>query len=430
VLPRLATPKRRTQHRGGPAILRRRQLKGEEPPDRSGHARERRTDPSVSHPLPLAGAGELRHLTASGRDTILDHASAASRRVIFDGRQESSNESSDRTWRRWVGYCRHVGYGADPLLTLLSDRERDLFLRAFLNFYRTAEWDAGGKPAGDRREPVVASTLRKTASNLAAAFRIHIRDSPLHLKGSPNMRPFVRAWLKACDNVDPPKRKQKAAPPQLLRAMFGQSGAGTESGKDTNNAVISEIAIAAYFFAMRACEITDTTTPGRTKIIRLKGIVFRDARHREIPHSSQQELRMAKRVTVTFENQKNGLKMDKRTHERTGDAVMCPVLRLSSLVLRIMNTVPNAGPKTPVSRLLKTDGARVITGSELRWSLRSACTKGGGVSTLLVNAFSHSGHLRPSLDFHGSVAFESVATSSISDLLLICATLNASNSAS
>jgi hypothetical protein len=52
---------------------------------------------------------------------------------------------------------------------------------------------------------VVASTLRKTASNLAAAFWDHIGVSALHLKGSQNMRPFVTAWLRACNNVDPLK---------------------------------------------------------------------------------------------------------------------------------------------------------------------------------------------------------------------------------
>jgi hypothetical protein len=148
------------------------------------------------------------------------------------------------------------------------------------------------------------------------------------------------------------------------------------------DAVISEVAIAAYFFAMRACKITATATPGRTKIMRLKGVVFRDSRHREIPHSSHQELQTGRRVTVTFENQKNGLKMDKRTHERTGDDVMCPVLRLASLVLRVLN----AGPETPVSTVLGTDGARVVTSNEQRRNPRSACTKGGGVSTFGYNA--------------------------------------------
>jgi hypothetical protein len=168
--------------------------------------------------------------------------------------------------------------------------------------------------------------------------------------------------------------------------MFEQSGAGTVSGKDSREAIISEIAIAAYFFAMRSCEITATATVGRTKIMCLKGIAFRDSRHREIPHSSPKELRLARRVTVTFENQKNGLKLDKRTHERTGDAVMCPVKRLSSLVLRVLSNIPNSGPDTPVSSIQKADGTRVVTSSELRWSLRSSCTKGGGTRTFGFSA--------------------------------------------
>ena len=63
--------------------------------------------------------------------------------------------------------------------------------------------------------------------------------------------------------------------------------------------------------AIRSSEITVTATPGSTKIIRLEGVVFRDSKHREIPHASKQDLQMARRVTVTLENQKNGLKMDK-----------------------------------------------------------------------------------------------------------------------
>jgi hypothetical protein len=278
-----------------------------------------------------------------------------------------------------------VGYDDDPCLTLLSDDERDLFIRAFLNFYRTANWETDGRPAGTRRDAVVASTLRQATSNLAAAFRSRVGTSPLHLTGSSHLRPFVRSWLRACDNVDPPKRKQRAATPQLLRAMFEHTGAGKKNSGDSREAVTAEIAIAAYFYAMRSCEITETTTPGRTKIICLRGLVFRDSAHREIPHSSPQ-LRDAHRVTVTFENQKNGLKMDRRTQERTGDAVMCPVLRLASLVQRVLRTVPGAGPETPISTIYELGNKVVVTSRDLRRGLRTACTKGGGEATFGYSA--------------------------------------------
>ncbi|KAI2498100.1 hypothetical protein MHU86_16410 [Fragilaria crotonensis] len=293
------------------------------------------------------GSGGLRHLSAAGRNTLLDNASASNRRIIFDGRQES-NETYDRTWRRWEGFCEHAGYNSDPYLALLSVDEQQLVIRAFLNFYRVANWDPNGRPDGTRKVPVVASTLRKTTSNLAAAFRRNIGQSPLHLPGSSNLRPFVRMWLKACDNGDPPKKQQRAVTPQLLRSMYDQSGCNSEAGHDSEAAIVAEIAIVAYFFAMRSCEITVTPAPGRTKITRLRGVTFRDHGNREMDQKTG-DLAEARRVTVTFEDQKNGLKNDRRTHEKTGDPVMCPVLRLASLVNRVLRMVPAAGPDTPLS---------------------------------------------------------------------------------
>ena len=90
-------------------------------------------------------------------------------------------------------------------------------------------------------------------------------------------------------------------------------------------AVIADLSIAGYFYAMRSCEFTRTPRPGRTKTITLGGLTFRDRDNNVIDHGSQ-KLHRAARVTVTFEDQKNGTKQDRRTHERTNDPVMCPVL--------------------------------------------------------------------------------------------------------
>lgn len=192
------------------------------------------------------------------------------------------------------------------------------------------------------------------------------------------MRPFVRRWLKACDNGDPPKRQQRAITPQLLRYMYERSGCGSEAKHDSEAAIVAEVAIVAYFFAMRSCEITATPTPGRTKITRLKGIIFRDQANRELDQHTG-DLTTARRVTVTFENQKNGLKNDRRTHERTGDLVMCPVLRLASLVRRILlRVIPLAGPDTPVSTMCSGKEQTTVKAQTLRMHLRRACTLGGG----------------------------------------------------
>ena len=260
---------------------------------------------------------------------------------------------------------------------MLSVDEQELFLRGFLNFYRVADWDPHGRPTGTRKEPVVASTLRKNTSNLTAAFWQHIGQSPLLLPGSSHMRPFVRMWLKACDNGDPPKRQQRAITPHLLRSTYERSNGLSNQRNDSEEAIAAEIAIVAYFFAMRLCEITETPAPGRTKMTRLRGVTFRDQSNREMNHHSE-DLATARKVTVTFENQKNGLKNDRRTHEKTGDPVMCPALRLAFLVERVLRTVPMAGPDTPVSATYLNNEQSNVTAEMLKRNLRLACTLGGG----------------------------------------------------
>ena len=73
-------------------------------------------------------------------------------------------------------------------------------------------------------------------------------------------------------------------------------------------AVTAELAIMTYFYAMRSCEFTLTPLPGRTKVINLRGIVFRDKANTEVDHRSPFLLHLSERVTVTFEDEKNGTK--------------------------------------------------------------------------------------------------------------------------
>ena len=117
------------------------------------------------------------------------------------------------------------------------------------------------------------------------------------------MRPSISALLKAFQNLDPPTRRQKAISPKLLRAMYTLSDAGVSSTQDLPAAIITELAIMGYFFAMRSCEFTTTPTPGRTKIIQLDGITFRDRGNQILRHDSL-ALHRAYRVTITFANKK------------------------------------------------------------------------------------------------------------------------------
>ena len=203
----------------------------------------------------------------------------------------------------------------------------------------------------------------------------------MHVQGTTHLCPSIRSLLKASENLDPPARRQKAITPKLLRAVFSLAGGDATITKDTTMAVVSEIAIAGYFYAMRSCEFTRTLMPGRTKIITLGGMKFRDRSNNVIDHASPR-LHRAARVTITFEDQKNETKQDRRTHERTNDPVMCPVLRLASITRRIYRCVKETGPLTTINTIGAPEGeTRFITSALLRTTLRSVCTLGGDEAT-------------------------------------------------
>jgi hypothetical protein len=117
--------------------------------------------------------------------------------------------------------------------------------------------------------------------------------------------------------------------------MYRLAGVGLAATHDSPLAVAAELAIVAFFYAMRSCECTTTPTPGRTKIINLLGMIFRDKRKKEVPHDSPHLMESAY-VSFTFIDQKNKEKMDTRSQQTTGDPILCPVRRAASLVQRIL----------------------------------------------------------------------------------------------
>ena len=214
-----------------------------------------------------------------------------------------------------------------------------------------------------------------------------MRDSPLHIQNGTHLRHFVRSLFRAFENEDPPPSGSNAAAitPKLLRSMFMRAGVSNPLTTDTMFSIVSELAIMAYFFAMPSCEFTLTPLPGRTKVIHLRGIVFRDKLNREIDHRSA-SLHTAERVTLTFENQKNGQKMDKWAHQRTGDPILCPIQRIASLVSRIYRRVPSASPDTPINTMFLLSRESKASSAALRTYIRSSCTCGGGIPTFGFSA--------------------------------------------
>jgi hypothetical protein len=159
--------------------------------------------------------------------------------------------------------------------------------------------------------------------------------------------------------------------------MFQLPGVGLGPSHDSAFATIAELAIFGYFFTMRSCENTSTPKPGRTKVVCLLRLIFRDHRKRMIPHCHP-GLSMAVYITVVFVSQKDHKKMDKRTQRRTTDAILCPVQRAALLVKCILHRVSNHSANTTKNTMHLQGAKLTLTGEFFRDRLRATCSTYGG----------------------------------------------------
>jgi hypothetical protein len=201
-------------------------------------------------------------------------------------------------------------------------------------------------------------------------FGVISNKAPFTVKGSSQLLPTVRSLLKAFDNADPPLRRQKTITPKFLRKFHQLLAGNAGSLQHPAYAQTADITLGAYFFAMRSCEYTKTKRPGRTKRVRLGCIIFRARDRSVIPHSHPDLLSSTAFVTIVFEDQKNGKKMDARNQGRSGHRFLCPVLRWGSAVQQIIATIPNYNDQTNLCSVFLKEEVLDISNSFVRKLLR------------------------------------------------------------
>jgi hypothetical protein len=191
----------------------------------------------------------------------------------------------------------------------------------------------------------------------------------------------VKTLLKAFDNADPPPQRQKAITPKLLRKLYRLLASGRQNRRVSAYAHTADLILGAFFFAMRSCEYCKTARPGRTKRTRMGCIVFRTLSRRVLRLDDPDLLKIADYVTIVFEDQKNGKKMDARTQRRSGHRYLCPVLRWGSAVQRIIATVPTWTDQTTLCSVALDGQVLEISNVFVRKLLRHTCLLYGGFTT-------------------------------------------------
>ena len=254
-------------------------------------------------------------------------------------------------------YLESIGIHEDIFLDDLTKCQRIRIVRAFALAMREARFS---RPT---HETLVVGTIRGTISHVVQTFRDHDRPNPTKDEDGDLGRVLSRLF-RAYQNKDPKQQQQKALPVGVLRELAKVKATETQRA-------ISQLTIAAYFFACRSCEYlkVQQSEKRRTDILRLRCIrFFKDGK--ELAHNDRL-LEYADSVSVTFEYQKNDEKHDTVTQMATNDAVINPVRMWAAVVKRIWK-YPGASWDTPVSAIWRYDRIEHLTSKEVVDALRAA----------------------------------------------------------
>jgi hypothetical protein len=268
-------------------------------------------------------------------------------------------------WRNYLLFLRDVELAADPFLTNLEPWVQHRILGAFAAAYRAGRFSPTHNPADGAA--VGSKTVRAAIDAVAATFRANYHSSPIHDPITTRLVFILQRQLKGYTNQDPAEKPQKAITPRILRALIAVR-------TTTLDEAISQLAVGAFFFAMRSCEYSKVSksTERRTKLLVICNIRF-FRRRRERPHSDP-TLHLADSVSITFEFQKNDERDATITMHRTGDATLCPVISWSSIVRRI-HAIPGTSNSSPVCTYLRADGTPgLVTSKQILDRIRDRVT--------------------------------------------------------
>ena len=162
----------------------------------------------------------------------------------------------------------------------------------------------------------------------------------------------------------PAERPEKAITCRLLREIA--SVRETEEDR-----AVGQLAVGAFFFAMRSCECSRVSGERRTKLLRLRNIQFCRGRRR-MCHNDR-SLLSADSVSVTFEFQKNDERDVTIAQHCTHDTTLCPVRAWAALVKRVLGC-PSTNSDTPANAFVVNGVLKHIPATRTVDKIRASAT--------------------------------------------------------
>ena len=249
-------------------------------------------------------------------------------------------------------------------LAAFEPRTRTRLLGAFGSAVRAARF------SGPAHCQLAAGTVSDSVNHVAASFvEAGFPDPRVSETGAPSR--FLQRQYKSYQNLDKNLRQQKAITASILLDMHAhaQLPFSTPAKRAT-----ADLAIGAFFFALRSCEYVHVTGTRRTKPLRLRNLRF--FRDNKVMALDDPDLRLATALSITFEFQKTDVRHETVHQHATGHLILCPVLCWAATVQRIL-AYPGCKNTSLVSTVLTNDQRKLVTSAFLSTRLQAAAKRIG-----------------------------------------------------
>jgi len=228
----------------------------------------------------------------------------------------------------WVDFCDELEIPC-TLHHLVEQEHRLLYLLAFGIQYRLH---------GQKNHVVRASTVSDALQAVGKGISDLGHPDPRKLKDSDDLHPLLTDFLASLAKEDDPSSRAYPANISIIERLWDILDTEDAIYGTLNQHVINLIII-AYYFLLRPCEYCANSGETQTKPFELKDVQFSIgiAVYPALlaPLNDEKDLDALTGVSLTFFDQKNGLKGEQVGHAATSDPRLCPAKAMGRIVLHL-----------------------------------------------------------------------------------------------
>ena len=248
--------------------------------------------------------------------------------------------------------------GFDPLLKAIEDKVP--FLQVFSRRVRSGQLAANKSSVKSRTVEDYVRSIGQTYLAMGA------QDPRLNTSG--NMEFRLQRMFSCYSKQDPPPNRVKPVPVQVIRRIFAVAAT---LAADPYNQCLADMIGLAFFFLLRPGEYAlspSDSTPFELRDVQL----FRGGQRLNLATASEPELFSCTFASLTFRDQKNGVRGEVVGLGHSGDPFLSPPRILARRILHLRSH--GAIPTTPLCSYYLATKWCFIKPSDITTALRTAVT--------------------------------------------------------